>query len=107
MPLVYRKNSDIAAFIGARTIHSPKEYEDADANENSELSTRLPYVFAISRFAHSLKCIARDKVGTFKSRTDNKLLLDFKTELGHLELEVSTLDTLNPLSMKLYENLCS
>jgi type VI protein secretion system component VasK len=37
----------------------------------------------------------------------NKLLLDFKTELGHLELEVSTLDTLNPLSMKLYENLCS
>ena len=68
MPLVYRKNSDIAAFIGARTIHSPKEYEDADANENAELSTRLPYVFAISRFAHSLKCIARDKVGTFKSR---------------------------------------
>jgi len=37
----------------------------------------------------------------------NKLLLDFKTELGHLELEVSTIDTLNPLSMKLYENLCS
>jgi type VI secretion system protein ImpC len=70
MPLVYRKNSDLAAFIGARTIHQPIEYDDAESNENSELATRLPYVFAISRFAHSLKCIARDKVGSFKSRSD-------------------------------------
>lgn len=70
MPLVYRKNSDVAAFIGARTIHQPKRYDNVESNENSELSTRLPYIFAVSRFAHYLKCIARDKVGTFNSRAD-------------------------------------
>jgi type VI secretion system protein ImpC len=70
MPLIYRKNSDIAAFIGAKTIHLPKQYESTDANENAEISTRLPYIFAVSRFAHYLKCIARDKVGGFKGRTE-------------------------------------
>lgn len=68
MPLVYRKNSDLAAFIGARSIHKPKLYDDADSNSNAELSTRLPYVLATSRFAHYLKCIARDKVGSLKNR---------------------------------------
>jgi type VI secretion system protein ImpC len=70
MPLVYRKNSDMAVFVGARTIHLPKSYEDVNDNENSELSTRLPYLFAVSRFAHYLKCIARDKIGTFKTRNE-------------------------------------
>lgn len=70
MPLVYRKNSDSAAFIGARSAHEPRHYEDADAAANAALSTRLPYIFATSRFAHYLKCIARDKVGTFKTRDD-------------------------------------
>lgn len=70
MPLVYRKNSDLAAFIGARSIHQPELYEDAASNDNSELSTRLPYIFAVSRFAHYLKCIARDKVGSLKTRNE-------------------------------------
>jgi len=68
MPLIYRKNSNVAAFIGARTIHCPPDYDDESANENAELSARLPYVFAVSRFAHYLKCIGRDKVGSFQSR---------------------------------------
>jgi len=70
MPIVYRKNSDLAVFVGARSIHLPKIYESSEANDNSELSTRLPYLFAVSRFAHYLKCIARDKVGSFKTRND-------------------------------------
>lgn len=70
IPLVYRKNSDIAVFVGARSIHLPRNYDSREANENSELSARLPYLFAVSRFAHYLKCIARDKVGSFASRQD-------------------------------------
>jgi type VI secretion system protein ImpC len=70
MPLVYRKNSDIAVFVGARSVHLPKIYDNKEANENSELSARLPYLFAVSRFAHYLKFIARDKVGSFASRQD-------------------------------------
>src|SRR6201991_1110133 len=70
MPLVYRKNSDFAAFIGARTLHQPATYENPDATANAQLSARLPYMFASCRFAHYLKCIVRDKIGSFKSRDD-------------------------------------
>ncbi|MFJ4293202.1 type VI secretion system contractile sheath large subunit [Cupriavidus sp. NPDC089707] len=68
--LVHRKNTDYAAFIGAQSMQKPAEYYDADATANANLSARLPYLFACSRFAHYLKCIVRDKVGAFKERED-------------------------------------
>ncbi len=68
MPLVHRKNSDFAAFIGAQSLQKPAEYDDADATANANLAARLPYLFACCRFAHYLKCIVRDKVGSFKDR---------------------------------------
>lgn len=70
MPLVHRKNSDFAAFIGAQSLQKPFEYDDPDATANANLAARLPYMFAVCRFAHYLKCIVRDKVGSFKSRED-------------------------------------
>jgi type VI secretion system protein ImpC len=70
MPLVHKKNSDFAAFIGAQSLNKPTEYEDPDATANANLAARLPYLFACSRFAHYLKCIARDKIGSFKERAD-------------------------------------
>lgn len=76
MPLVYRKNSDMAAFIGAKTLHKPAIYEDDDATANANLSSRLPYIFATCRFAHYLKCIVRDKIGSFKSRDDTQRWLN-------------------------------
>jgi type VI secretion system protein ImpC len=70
MPLVHKKNSDFAAFIGAQSLNKATEYEDPDATANANLAARLPYMFACSRFAHYLKCIVRDKIGTFKERDD-------------------------------------
>ncbi|MDQ6684703.1 MAG: type VI secretion system contractile sheath large subunit [Pseudomonadota bacterium] len=70
MPLVHRKNSDFAAFIGAQSLQKPDEYDDPDATANANLAARLPYLFACSRFAHYLKCIVRDKIGSFKERDD-------------------------------------
>ena len=68
LPLVHRKNSDVAAFIGAQSLQKPAEYDDKDATANANLAARLPYLFATCRFAHYLKCIVRDKIGSFKSR---------------------------------------
>lgn len=68
MPLIHRKNSDVAAFIGAQTLNAPAEYDDKDATANANLAARLPYLFSTCRFAHYLKCIVRDKVGSFKDR---------------------------------------
>ncbi len=70
MPLLHRKNTDIAAFIGAQSLQKPAEYTDADATANANLSARLPYLFAANRFAHYLKCIVRDKIGSFRERGD-------------------------------------
>jgi len=70
MPLLHRKNSDFAAFIGAQSLQKPFEYTDPDATANANLAARLPYLFACCRFAHYLKCIVRDKIGSFKERED-------------------------------------
>ena len=75
MPLLHRKNSDFAAFIGAQSLQKPFEYDDPDATANANLSARLPYMFACCRFAHYLKCIVRDKIGSFKERSDMQIWL--------------------------------
>jgi type VI secretion system protein ImpC len=70
MPLVHKKNTDFAAFIGAQSMHKPAEYDDPDATANANLAARLPYLYATCRFAHYLKCIVRDKIGSFKGRDE-------------------------------------
>jgi len=75
MPLLHRKNTDTAAFIGAQSLQRPTEYEDPAATSNAKLAARLPYLFATCRFAHYLKCMVRDKVGSFKERDEMKRYL--------------------------------
>ena len=70
MPLIHKKNSDFAAFIGAQSLQKPAEYDDPDATANANLAARMQYMFACNRFGHYLKCIVRDKVGSFKERAD-------------------------------------
>jgi type VI secretion system protein ImpC len=70
MPLSHWKNTDYAVFVGAQSLHSPAEFDDPDASANAQLGARLPYLFAVSRFAHYLKCIVRDKIGSFKERAE-------------------------------------
>jgi type VI secretion system protein ImpC len=76
LPLIHRKNTDYAAFIGAQSLQKPAQYENPDATANAELSARLPYLFASARFAHYLKCIVRDKIGSFKERSDMQVWLN-------------------------------
>jgi type VI secretion system protein ImpC len=68
LSMIHRKNSDFAAFISGQSLQKAQEYDDADATANASLAARLPYLFACNRFAHYLKCIVRDKVGSFRSR---------------------------------------
>ena len=70
MLLVHRKNSAAAAFVSAQSLQQPAEYDDPEATTNAHLSARLPYLFPTCRFAHYLKCIVRDKIGSFKGRDE-------------------------------------
>ncbi len=76
MPLVHCKNTDYAAFFGAQSCQQAKLYNTDSANANARLSTQLPYIFAVSRVAHYLKAIMRDKIGSFASRTDVERFLN-------------------------------
>ena len=79
MPILHRKNTDVAAFIGAHSLQDDEaragRLVDPDAQANERLSANLPYLFPVSRFAHYLKAIARDKVGTFKEKSDMQVWL--------------------------------
>lgn len=66
--LIHRKHTDKAAFIGAQTLYRPKKYVDEQATASDNMSARLPYIFAVSRFSHYLKCMVRDKIGQSPDR---------------------------------------
>ncbi len=66
--IIHRKNSDKAAFIGAQSVYKPQKFFTTEATAADELSARIPYMFAVSRFAHYLKCMVRDKIGSTKEK---------------------------------------
>ena len=70
LPLCHYKNQDFAVFFGAQTTQKAKEYDRADASANARISARLPYIMATGRFAHYLKVMARDKIGSFMEAED-------------------------------------
>ena len=70
IPLVHCKGTDYAAFFSVQSCQKPKIYDKDAANANARLSAQLPYILACSRFAHYLKAMMRDKIGSFMSRKD-------------------------------------
>ena len=85
IPLVHCKGTDYAAFFSAQSAQKPKMYDTDSANANARLSAQLPYLLAVARFAHYLKTIMRDKIGSFMSRSDcerflNRWMMQYVTE---------------------------
>jgi type VI secretion system protein ImpC len=76
IPLVHCKGTDYAAFFATQSCNKPKKYDTDDANANARLSSQLQYIFAVSRFAHYLKSMMRDKIGSFMSRKEAEMFLN-------------------------------
>jgi len=76
VPIVHCKDTDYAAFFSVQSCQKPKLYDTDAANANARLSTQIPYIMAVSRFAHYLKAMMRDKIGSFMSRTDAEIFLN-------------------------------
>jgi type VI secretion system protein ImpC len=68
--LAHKKGHDLAAFFSAQSCQKPQLYDTDEANANARLSTALQYMLCVSRIAHYLKVIARDKIGGFMERAD-------------------------------------
>jgi type VI secretion system protein ImpC len=92
LPLCHYKNTDYAVFFGAQTTQKPKKYDRPEATANASISARLPYIMASSRFAHYLKVIARDKIGSFMEATDcenwlNRWIMNYVNSNANAGLE--------------------
>jgi type VI secretion system protein ImpC len=84
-PLVHCKGTDYAAFFSVQSAQKPKQYDKEAATANARISAQLPYILAVSRFAHYMKAIMRDKIGSFMSRTEcerflTKWIMQYVTE---------------------------
>jgi len=75
-PLVHCKGTDYAAFFSVQSAQKPKLFDKDAANANARLSAQLPYILAVSRFAHYLKAMMRDKIGSFMSRVECERFLN-------------------------------
>jgi type VI secretion system protein ImpC len=76
VPLVHQKGTDKACFFSVQSAQKPKVYDTPSATANARISAQLPYIFAVSRFAHYLKAIMRDKIGGFASRGEVEQFLN-------------------------------
>jgi type VI secretion system protein ImpC len=76
VPLVHCKGTDYAAFFSVQSANRPTLFDKDTANANARLSAQLPYIFAMSRFAHYLKAMMRDKIGSFTTREECQLFLN-------------------------------
>ncbi len=70
LPLVHCKNRDFAAFMGAQSCQKPVKYDRPGANANAELSAKFNLLMCVSRFAHFLKVMVRNRIGSFMERDD-------------------------------------
>jgi type VI secretion system protein ImpC len=76
VPLVHCKGTDYAAFFSVQSAQKPRIYDKDDATASARLSAQLPYIMATSRFAHYLKSMMRDKIGSFMSRSQCETFLN-------------------------------
>jgi type VI secretion system protein ImpC len=76
VPLVHQKGTDKAAFFSVQSTQKAKSYDTDAATANARISAQLPYIFAVSRFAHYLKSMMRDKIGGFATRGEVESFLN-------------------------------
>ena len=76
IPLVHQKGTSKAAFFSVQSCQKPKAYDKPAATANARISAQLPYIFAVSRFAHYLKAMMRDKIGGYTSRGEAERFLN-------------------------------
>lgn len=76
VPLVHCKGTDYAAFFSVQSAQKPKVYDQPAASANARISAQLPYILAVSRFAHYLKAMMRDKIGGYTSQSEAQSFLN-------------------------------
>jgi type VI secretion system protein ImpC len=108
IPLLHCKGTDYAAFFSVQSTQKPKLYDKDAANANARLSTQLPYILAVSRFAHYMKVMMRDKIGSFMSRSEcetylNTWILGYVVSIDNVAAEIKAKKPLRDAKVEVVE----
>jgi type VI secretion system protein ImpC len=108
VPLLHCKGTDYAAFFSVQSAQKPKLYDKDAANANARLSTQLPYILAVSRFAHYMKVMMRDKIGSFMSRSEcenylNTWILQYVVSIDNVAAEIKAKKPLRDAKVEVVE----
>src|ERR1035438_3068586 len=108
IPVVHCKGTDYAAFFSVQSAQKAKMYDKDAANANARLSTQLPYILAVSRFAHYMKVMMRDKIGSFMSRSEcetylNTWILQYVVSIDNVAPEIKAKKPLRDAKVEVVE----
>ncbi len=70
IPLCHGQDTSCAAFFGNQSVQKPRVYDEAAATANARVSAMLQYMLCVARFAHYIKVLSRDWVGSFTTPAD-------------------------------------
>lgn len=93
MPLCHCKDSNRAAFYSAPSVQQAEHFDEKFASVNARISSMLQYMLCVSRLAHYIKVIGRDKVGSYAEAIDcenylNEWLQQYITQDEQAPLDV-------------------
>ena len=108
IPLCHCKFTSFAAFYSCQSVQRPKNYDREPVSANARLSTMLHHILCVSRFAHYIKVIVRDKIGAFKSASDcenflQEWLLGYTAAIDDMSLVNTVKYPLREFKLKLNE----
>jgi type VI secretion system protein ImpD len=75
IPLCHCMDTEYSAFYGNQSVQKPKKFDEPAITMNARLSSMLQYMLCVARFAHYIKVIARDKIGSFSEASDCEYFL--------------------------------
>lgn len=70
IPMVRANGTSLAVFCGNASAQRPKTYDRLATTVNARLSSMLQYILCVCRFAHYLKVIGRETLGSVKSAAE-------------------------------------
>jgi type VI secretion system ImpC/EvpB family protein len=76
LPICKCYDTEYSAFYSSQSIQEPMSYDTAVSTANANISTMMQYMLCVSRFAHYLKVIARDIVGSAIKPDELQTILD-------------------------------
>jgi type VI secretion system ImpC/EvpB family protein len=110
IPLCHCPDTELSAFYSSQSLQKPKKYDEPAATTNAKLSAMLQYILCTARFAHYLKVLARDKVGSFRGPAEveeflQRWILNYTSSIDEAGLETKAKYPLREARVQIKENL--